>query len=415
MNLLFIHQNFPGQFRHLAPAMAAQGHRVVALGINPTTEALPGVRHVLHRPVPPAAADRLPQASRWNEWAAKVARGESCGRALEALRAEGFVPDVVFAHPGWGEALFVKDVFPACRLLVYAEFFYAAEDGDTFFDPEFSKPPELPALARLRLKNTHLLHALSAADGAVSPTAFQRDRHPASFRSGIRVIHDGIDTDRLRPDPEATLNLGEPGLRLAAGDEVVTFVARHLEPYRGYHVFMRALPLLQRLRPRVRVVLVGGHGVSYGQAAPEGRSWKDLFLQEVQPQLDLSRVHFTGTLPHATLQRLMQVTAVHAYLTYPFVLSWSLLEAMSLGCLIVASRTPPVEEVIRHGENGLLTDFFDPVALAHALADALERRRALGPLRDAARRTAVQQFDLRTRCLPEMMAFVQSHAPAGLR
>ena len=254
---------------------------------------------------------------------------------------------------------------------------------------------------------------MSAADGAVSPTAFQRDRHPVSFRSGIRVIHDGIDTDRLRPDPGATLNLGEPALRLAAGDEVVTFVARHLEPYRGYHVFMRALPLLQRLRPRVRVVLVGGHGVSYGQAAPEGRSWKDVFLQEVQPQLDLSRVHFTGTLPHATLQRLMQVTAVHAYLTYPFVLSWSLLEAMSLGCLIVASRTPPVEEVIRHGENGLLTDFFDPVALAHALADALERRHGLGPLRDAARRTAVQQFDLRTRCLPEMMAFVQSHAPAG--
>jgi glycosyltransferase involved in cell wall biosynthesis len=406
---LFIHQNFPGQFKHLAPALAAQGHEVVGLGMNQPTVALPGVRYFRHD------VDALPHGPRvppqLKDLYGKVLRGESAAARLEWLKQQGFAPDVVFVHPGWGEALFVKDVFPNARLLVYAEYYYGADGGDAFFDPEFSQP-DSAARQRLRLRNTHLLHALSVADGALAPTAFQRDRHPAWCRERISVIHDGIDTQRFRPDPGAYVTLQAAGITLRPGDEVVVFVARQLEPYRGYHIFMRALPELLRQRPNARVVIVGGDGVSYGAAPPPGKSWKQIFLDEVKQQLDLRRVHFVGKVPHTVLTQLMQVSAVYTYLTYPFVLSWSLMEAMSCGCLIVASATAPVQEVIEHGRNGLLVDFFEPQALAASVADALARRSELQHLRDAARQTIIERYDLQQHCMPALLQFVQPVTPA---
>jgi glycosyltransferase involved in cell wall biosynthesis len=401
---LFIHQNFPGQFKHLAPALAAQGHEVVGIGMNQPALPLPGVRYFQHAPAAQPHGHRPPPQLK--DLHGKVLRGESAAARLEWLKRQGFEPDVVFVHPGWGEALFVKDVFPKAKLLVYAEYYYNADDGDAFFDPEFSQSSPA-ALQRLRLRNTHLLHAMSVADGALSPTAFQRDRHPAWFRERISVIHDGIDTDRFKPDPSAFVHLQSAGVTLRPGDEVVVFVARQLEPYRGYHIFMRALPELLRRRPNARVVIVGGDGVSYGAAAPEGKTWKQIFIDEVKDGLDMGRVHFVGKVPHAVLTQLMQVAAVYTYLTYPFVLSWSLMEAMSTGCLIVASRTAPVEEVIEHGRNGLLVDFFDQQALAATVADALERRAGLRHLRDAARRTIVERYDYARHCMPALLDFVR--------
>lgn len=406
MKILFIHQNFPGQFLHLAPTLAGSGHHVVALGVNPC-KPLPGVRHVAHRPVPPAPmgahADDFIQ-----EWAVKRARADSAAAAMLSLRDEGFQPDLVFGHPGWGEMLYARDVFSHSRHLVFAEYYYGAEGGDSYFDPEFQPhAPDMAGLKRLRLKNTHLLHALADCDGAVSPTGFQKSRHPAVFQDRIRVIHDGIDTDRFRPDRSASVQLSQSGVNLSPGDELVTFVARQLEPYRGYHTFMRCLARLQRLRPKARVVIVGGDGTAYGAAAPAGKTWKGIFLDQVKDDLDMSRVHFVGQVPHTTLQRLMQVSAVHTYLTYPFVLSWSMLEAMSMGCLLVASRTAPVQEVIEHGRNGLLVDFFDHASLAEALSDALSHQDKLRPLRQAARQTVIDRFDLRRVCLPSMVSWVE--------
>ncbi|MRW93741.1 glycosyltransferase [Duganella sp. FT80W] len=401
---LFIHQNFPGQFKHLAPALAAQGHEVVGLGMNQPNPPVPGVRYFRHDVKDASHGPRPP--SQLKDLYGKVLRGESAAATLEALKQQGFAPDVVFVHPGWGEALFVKDVFPKAKLLVYAEYYYGGEGGDAFFDPEFSRPDN-GALQRLRLRNTHLLHALSAADGALSPTTFQRDRHPAWARERISVIHDGIDSRRFRPDPSAYVSLQAAGITLRPADEVVVFVARQLEPYRGYHIFMRALPQLLRERPNARVVIVGGDGVSYGAAPPQGKSWKQIFLDEVKEQLDMRRVHFVGKVPHTVLTQLMQVAAVYTYLTYPFVLSWSLMEAMSCGCLIVASDTAPVREVIEHGRNGLLVDFFDPQALATTVADTLERRSELQHLRTAARQTIVERYDLQQHCLPALLRFVQ--------
>jgi glycosyltransferase involved in cell wall biosynthesis len=404
VKILFVHQNFPGQFRHLAPALAASGHEVRALGMHAPEAPLPGVRHVLVKP--PASDDRLLRLDpELRELQAKLLRGHATAAALLQLMQEGFTPDLIYAHPGWGEAMFLQDACPGARQIVFAEYFYGASGGDTAFDPEFSTPTP-QGLMRTRVKNTHLLHALSMADAAISPTAFQRSQHPAWAQPRIDVIHDGIDTPQFAPDPAASVHLQRADLRLRPGDEVVTFVARQLEPYRGYHIFMRSLARLQQLRPQAQVVIVGGDGTSYGAAPKSGRTWKQVFLDEVSGRLDMRRVHFVGRLPHLWLTQLMQVSAVHVYLTYPFVLSWSMLEAMSIGCLVVGSRTAPVQEVIEHGRNGLLVDFFDPVGLADAVADALARRDALAPLRLQARQDTIDRFDLHTRCLPRQMKFL---------
>lgn len=409
MRILFIHQNFPGQFKHLAPALAAQGHEVVALGINKPEFATPGVKVLLHRPRVhnPESLKDVPVELR--ELHAKTTRGHSVARTLLRLKQEAFVPDLICAHSGWGEAFFVKDVFPHIPLLVYAEYYYGTEDGDTYFDPEFSKW-SIEGMERLRIKNTHLLQSLMAADYGLSPTHFQRDRHPGLLRQKIKVIHDGIDTRVFIPNPNASVSIKSIGITLRPENEVVTFVARELEPYRGYHQFMRALPQLMALRPNAQFIVVGGSGVSYGAAPPEGSTWKDLFYKEVASRIDRTRLHFVGRVPHDVLTQLLQVSTVHVYLTYPFVLSWSLMEAMSIGCLIVGSRTSPVEEVIKHGRTGLLVDFFNPAEIAQTVAEALDQREQLAPLRLAARKHIVKHYDLKTQCLPAQLKLVQSLA-----
>ena len=404
MKFLFVHQNFPAQFRHVAPALAAQGHEVWAMGMHDPDTVLPGVKHLLVKA--PGAGDRVRRTDpELRELHAKFVRGQATAVALQKVVDEGFQPDLIYSHPGWGESMFLRDVCPSARQVVFAEYYYGEQGGDTAFDPEFSTPSR-QALMRSRVKNTHLLHALSMADDAISPTEYQRSQHPAWARPRIQVIHDGIDTRRFKPDPQAVVSLRRAGLTLRPGSEVVTFVARQLEPYRGYHIFMRCLAQLQKLRPNAQVIIVGGEGVSYGAAPPEGKTWKQIFLDEVAGTVDLTRVHFVGRVQHQLLTQLMQVSAAHVYLTYPFVLSWSMLEAMSVGCLMIGSRTAPVQEVLEHGRNGLLVDFFDPDALAHTIADALARQAELAPLRLQARKDTMQRFDLNTRCLPKQLKFL---------
>lgn len=406
MRILFIHQNFPGQFRHLAPALAAQGNEVLALCINNPSAPTPGVKVVQYRPqftaqAPGADAD----AAALQELRNKMERGAAVASAMQALQRGGFAPDVVYAHSGWGEAFYVKDVYPDAKLLVYAEYFYQSHGGDSHFDPEFSRPSE-GSERRLHTKNIHLMHALTHADRGLSPTAFQRDRHPAPLRDRIEVIHDGIDTRRFAPQAQAYISLRNAGLRLTAQDEIITFAVRELEPYRGYHIFMRALPEILARRPNAQVILVGGNGASYGAAAPAGTTWRNVFHNEVADRLDHRRVHFVGKVPHATLTQLMQISTVHVYLTYPFVLSWSLMEAMSIGCMIVASDTAPVREQIRHGESGLLVDFFNPQALADTVVQAIEQRGEMQALRSAARSHIVAHYDQARICLPAQMALI---------
>jgi glycosyltransferase involved in cell wall biosynthesis len=321
-----------------------------------------------------------------------------------ALREQGFVPDAVIAHPGWGESLFVKQVWPRTRLGIYCEYFYKPDGADVGFDPEFGNR-ETGNACRVQLKNINNLLHFEIADAGLSPTHFQADSFPYPFRQQISVTHDGIDTGRVAPDPNVRLRLGDR-LVLSRDDEVLTFVNRNLEPYRGYHVFMRALPEVLRARPRARVLIVGGDSVSYGARAPEGSTWKQIFIDEVRPRIpdaDWARVHFLGHLSYEHFVSLLQLSTVHVYLTYPFVLSWSLLEAMSAGCSIVASDTSPVREAITHDLTGRLVPFLDPDALASAIVDLLGDATARARLGTNARALARDRYDLQRVCLPAQL------------
>lgn len=415
MKLLFIHQNFPGQFKALAPALAAQGHEVRAMTMqkNPPAQ-WQGVRLHAYAASRGTTAGVHPWVS---DFETKVIRGEACFRAAQALRAQGFEPDAIVAHPGWGESLFLKEVWPRARLGLYCEFFYRPEGADVGFDPEF--PAADPGdICRLRLKNLNNLVHFEAADAGLSPTHWQASTFPERFRPRLSVVHDGIDTEAVAPNPAVSLTLNGQ-LRLDRSQELITFVNRNLEPYRGYHVFMRALPALLRARPQARVLIVGGDEVSYG-ARPDparhgGRSWKDIFIAEVRPRIpdaDWARVHFLGHLPYDVFLGLLQLSTVHVYLTYPFVLSWSLLEAMSTGCAVVASDTAPLREAIHPGDTGELVDFFDAEGLAvqvAALAADPARRARLGA---RARAFAQAHYDLRRICLPGQQAWVEALAGA---
>ena len=417
MNILFIHQNFPGQFKHLAPALAQRGHRVVALTMQKVKETRwQGVELVPYA----VTQGSTPGTHPWVvDFETKIIRAEGAFRACLKLNEQGFKPDAIIAHPGWGESLFLKEVWPEAKLGIFCEFFYLAEGADTGFDPEFPVEDVAGNNCRLRLKNLNNYMHFDFADAAIAPTHWQASTFPEPFRSKITVVHDGIDTSAIQPNPKVQLELrrngsGEP-LVLTRDDEVITFVNRNLEPMRGCHIFMRALPELLKQRPRAQVIIVGGDGVSYG-AKPTvekngAASWKEVFINEVRGQIsdaDWARVHFVGQVPYGNFISLLQLSTVHVYWTYPFVLSWSLIEAMSAGAAILASDTAPLREVIQHGENGLLVDFFSVDGLVHSVCGLLDDQEEKERLGAAARHTAVTNYDLNTVCLPRQLAWVEA-------
>lgn len=406
MNVLFIHQNFPGQYKHLAPALAADPtNRVVAMHMQPNLPSQANIQTVCST----AGRSNTPGIHPWlQEIDTKLIRGEASLQAALSLRQQGFRPDVVCAHPGWGEALFVKDVWPEARLLNFFEFYYHASGHDVGFDPEFPMPEDDPY--RLRIKNLNNLLALEACDAGLSPTNYQRGVHPTEFQHKIRVIHDGIDTDTVRPNPDASITLRQAGITLTRQDKVVTFVNRNLEPYRGWHIFARALPEILTRDPKAHILIVGGDDVSYGARPADGVSYKQRFLGEINGQLDMRRVHFLGHIPYPAFLAVLQLSSAHVYLTYPFVLSWSMLEAMSTGALVIGSRTPPVQEVIQHGENGLLVDFFSASEVAAAVAEVLSSADRMQAIRNKARQTVLERYDLKRICLPRQLALVEGLA-----
>ena len=386
MRILLVHQNFPGQFRRIAQVWSRQpGWDVLGLGRN-TAPGMDGVRWLpydLHRP---GLKEQHPYL---RQMETAVLHGQAVARALLQLKQKGWRPDVVMAHPGWGETLYVRDVFPDARLVHFCEWFYGTPNSDSGFDPEF--PASFDSQAKLRTWNA--LHTLNLehCDAGVSPTEWQRSRHPLAYQGKIALAHEGVDTELLGPDASAHLTLPN-GHTVRAGDPVITYVARNLEPYRGFHTFMRALAKVQQAHRHCHTLIVGGDEVSYGGPPKDAAHWREKMLSEVA--LDPQRTHFLGKLPYNTYRRVLQVSAAHVYLTYPFVLSWSMLEAMASGCLLIGSGTGPVQEVIDDGVNGLLVDFFDTGAMADRIVEALERGPALQPLRHAAQRTVADRYSL---------------------
>ena len=405
MKILFVHQNFPGQYLHLARHLGAiEGNQVVF--ITQRTDAdLPGVRKIVYKP----AREVTHGVHHYlRETEAGVLNAQNVARVALGLKESGFVPDVMLGHNGWGELWYLKEVFPDTPLIGYFEFFYRQHGADVGFEP--GPPLIFDVGPRIRTKNMGNLLALDAVDYGQCPTKWQKSRYPKEYQSKLHIVHEGIDTQIVQPDKTARFAIPNTEIELTTDDEVVTYVSRNLEPYRGFPSFMRSLPSVLAQRPNAHVLVVGGDDTSYGPKPTNGKTFRAQMLEELGDSIDLQRVHFLGKVPYSSFVRILQVSTVHVYLTYPFVLSWSMLEAMSAGCVIVGSRTQPVEEVIRDGENGLLVDIFSPDEIARRVVGVLADRNTYAALGQSARKTIVENYDLRTICLPAQLRLLNMAA-----
>lgn len=399
MKALFVHQNMPGQYKHLAPALAERPGNEVVFVTKSEEARIPRVAKLVYKLAREPHRDIHNYVRGFEE---QVLYGQAVVRTCLSLKEKGFVPDIICAHSGWGEALFLRDVFPTSRILVFCEFFYRSDGADVGFLP--GTEPDINARCRTRCRNTHMLLSMEAADWGVTPTEWQWSLHPPEMRQRISVLHDGVDTDLCRPDPAAALTL-PTGRTLTRDDEVVTYIARNLEPYRGFPVMMQAIAEIHRRRPKAEVVIVGGDGISYGSAPRDAPNWREKMLREVT--IDPLRVHFLGRVPYQQFRQVIGVSQAHVYLTFPFVLSWSMLEAMATGCVVIGSRTSPVEEVIRDGDTGLLVDFMDAAGIADRVDAVLDHPDRMSEMRDRARKDIVARYDLRRVCLPGHVRMVE--------
>jgi len=414
MIIFFIHQNFPGQYANIVRHLAAQPDHQVYFITQSDRGDISGAFKIVYQPEAVASCACHSYTTVLDR---AVRAGVGVADVCRRLRDHGVIPDIVVGHCGWGEMLFVRNVFPTVPVLSCFEFFYHPDGVDVGFDPEFARPNEHDS-TRLSVRNAVTQLSFSASTWGHSATAWQRSLFPPGMQARISALHEGVDTELVRPDPDAWLRLATTGRVLTRRDEVITYVARNLEPYRGFHIFMRALTEVLRRRPQAHVLIVGGDGFSYGNPPPYGGTYREMMLAELGSGIDRERVHFLGHLPYEVYLNVLQVSSVHVYLTYPFVLSWSFVEALAAGCLILGSSTGPVLELLRDGENGLLFDFFATQSLCDRIDEVFEQPPdRMECLRAAARATAVGMFDLKTQVLPRweslLQDLIQGRCPPG--
>jgi glycosyltransferase involved in cell wall biosynthesis len=389
-NILIVHQNFPGQFPHIADALLKRGDKVAAIG-GKTARARPGVdfrRWSTDRGTTQGIFEQAIRAE------ADMIRGTAAAGAAHRLRQDGFVPDVIIGHPGWGETLYLKEIWPSARIILLGEMMYRSHGSDLNFDPEFDSGREnLSRNLRSHAKNASQTLAYAFADRIVCPTRFQAGSFPPVFQRNIRIIHEGVDISHAERRPNAKFKLPS-GRVLDGSTPVITFVNRTFEPLRGFHIFMRALPEVLTACPEAEVLMIGGSGPSgYGGTSPNGKDWTSWMLDELGERLDRSRVHFVGKVPHAHMIDAFSISRAHVYYTYPFVLSWSLVEAMAAECTIIASDTAPLHDAITDGMEGVLLPFFDVPLLSATLIRAIREPEAFAGMGQAARKRALEGFD----------------------
>jgi glycosyltransferase involved in cell wall biosynthesis len=383
MKYLLVHQNFPGQFLHLVRHLVKSKRHEVVFLTEPNLNVIHGVRKVPYRKPPPVSAE-----THWavREFDAALRRADVVGQTALNLKQLGFTPDIIIGHHGWGEMLNLPDIWPGVPMLGYMEFFYHTDGIDVGFDAEFPIP--VSDFPRVRAKNAVNYLALNLEGYGQTPTDWQLSTYPAWARNRINLLPEGVDLQLCAPDAKVRstdLSIGET--TIGPKEKLVTYVARDLEPYRGFHIFMRMLPHLLKARKDIRVVIVGGDGISYGAPPPTG-NWRETLLAELGGKIDPARVLFPGRVDYATYLGLLRRSDAHVYLTYPFVASWSLREALASGCAVIASDTQPVQEFITHGRNGMLVPFFDTKALARQIAEVIEDPVLSKRIRTGARRFA---------------------------
>ncbi|MCC0176262.1 glycosyltransferase family 4 protein [Waterburya agarophytonicola K14] len=399
MKILFLHPNFPAQFRHLATVLGQDKQNTVIFATNRREGNISGVTKVIYE----KSREVRPETHHYvRPLENAVLEAQGVYRVAQSLKDQGFYPDIVYGHSGWGPTLFMKDIFPKATLLCYFEWFYKAYGSDASFDP--NDPINADDEARIRIKNAPILLDLATCDRGLSPTAWQRSQFPPEFHDKIKVHHDGIDTTYFKPLPHAKLFIPRINLDLSGVEEIVTYVARGMEPYRGFPQLIEAIALLQQKRPQCHFVIVGKNRVAYGKSLPDGKTYKEAMLEKFP--LDMSRVHFTDLLPYDEYLQVLQASSAHIYLTRPFVLSWSMLEALSTGCLIVASDTAPVTEVIEDNVNGLLVNFFNPQQVCDRVIEALDNPEKMASIRTKAREIILEKYDL-AKLLPQHLQWVK--------
>jgi glycosyltransferase involved in cell wall biosynthesis len=405
MRILLAHPNFPSQLRSIAAVLGSNPNHDVRFLTMAENGDLPGVKKILYKPKREPAKETHHYIRPFEQ---AILQGQGAYEAMLQEKNNGYIPDLIFGHAGWGGTLFMKDLFPRTPMALNFEWYYKSHGTDCDFDP--SDPVTADDEARIRIKNACLLSEYASCDAGLCPTRFQYEQWPEHLRHKMIISHEGIDTNFFKPDPEAKLIIPQPTpdnpdnkLDLSGCNEIVTYATRGMEPYRGFPQFIEAAHLLIKQRPNVRIVIAGDDRVAYGKSAPEGTTYKKMMLEKFP--LPEDRVHFVGSLPYGEYVKLIKCTHAHVYLTRPFVLSWSMLEAMSCEGLVIASDTAPVQEVITNGINGLLVDFFRPDQLAQTISNVLDRPNDFAQMRKKARETVVAKYDL-TSCLQQRLAWL---------
>lgn len=396
MNILFLHRSFPAQFKYTAYELANNPENSVVFITNTENIAIDGIEKIVY------TVPKLPKNNTDNllkSYEIAVEHGRAAANEALKLKNKGFVPDVIYGHSGWGVSMFMKDVFPDVPLICYFEWFQNAEGADTGFGginiPDMQKEG-------LRVANSSVLVDLYSSGGGISPTEWQKKQFPKEFRNKIKVIHDGVDTDFFKPSSGAKFTIND--ITFTQNDEIITYGTRGMEPYRGFSQFMESIEKVLKIRPRAQVLIAGEDKVCYRGKLEKG-TYKELMLKKLD--LDMNRVHFVGALPYTDYLKFLQISSVHVYLTVPYVLSWSCLEAMSVGCCIVASNTAPVLEVIQDNHNGLLTDFHNVDEIADKICYALDNRAKLNQIRENARKTVLDKYSLE-KLLPQHLKYIDS-------
>lgn len=374
MDIVFIHGNYPAQFRHLAAALGQAGeHRVFFLTArnDAETQPMPGVairRFALHRSVNAGTHHYLMASEE------AVLKGQAVLRALHGLVEEGVTPRLVISHGGMGLGLFVKDFLPDAVHIGLFEWYFRPGTA-RWLMPEFGLNQQLLT----RMRNLPILEELESCDLGVVPTSWQRQQFPTAFHSKLKVIFDGIDQNFFQPDPAIESRVVElhgeelpQPLRIKPGDTVLSYATRGMEPLRGFPEFLRTAATCLGRHKKLQVVVAGRdvRAYSYGAPSEEG-SWKRHLLKELGDFAGRERLHFCGLMPYLDYRQLLQRSNLHCYFTRPYVTSWSLFEAAACGARLCVNRTPATAGVVADAATVAWVDLDDPAMLGKTVENAL--------------------------------------------